>query len=314
MDTGPRINPASIPNDSTVSWRGSLERLEGAYSENTLRSYRSDFARFEAWCETTGAAALPSTPEVIAAFIANDALTAASSTLKRRLCAIRKIHRLLRMPNPVEDEEVATALRRAMRTKRRRPKQALGLTAKLRDQLIAACPDTLRGFRDRAMIAVGYDSLCRRSELVNLLIEDLALLDDGGAKLMVRRAKNDPFGDGRWAHLSPPAVRHVQAWLDKAGLTDGPMFRGVAGPRVLDRPLQPIAVNRTLKLASDRAGISAWTTQALSGHSMRVGAAQDLMAAGRGLLQIMTAGGWTSVNVVGRYVREADVNVWAEPR
>jgi hypothetical protein len=47
---------------------------------------------------------------------------------------------------------------------------------------------------------------------------------------------------------------------------------------------------------------------------MRVGAAQDLMVAGRGLLQIMTAGGWTSVNVVGRYVREADVNVWAEPR
>ena len=47
-----------------------------------------------------------------------------------------------------------------------------------------------------------------------------------------------------------------------------------------------------------------------SGHSMRVGAAQDLMAAGRSLLQIMSAGGWTSVNVVGRYVRDADVNVW----
>ena len=44
---------------------------------------------------------------------------------------------------------------------------------------------------------------------------------------------------------------------------------------------------------------------------MRVGAAQDLMTAGKSLLQIMSAGGWTSVNVVGRYVGEADWNVWA---
>jgi len=210
----------------------------------------------------------------------------------------------------VEDEEVATALRRAMRSKRRRPKQALGLTAKLRDQLIAGCPDTLFGLRDRAMIAVGYDSLCRRSELVNLLVEDISPREDGGAKLMVRRAKNDPFGDGRWAHLSPEAVAHLRRWLDQARLSEGPIFRGVAGGRVFDRPLRSLAVNRTLKLAPLRAGLSMQVVDGLSGHSMRVGAAQDLMVAGRGLLQIMSAGGWTSVNVVGRYVREAEFSVW----
>jgi hypothetical protein len=80
-----------------------------------------------------------------AGFIAADAVKSASSTLKRRLCAIRKVHRLMRLANPVEDEEVTTALRRALRSKRRRPKQALGLIATMRDQLIAACPDTLTG-------------------------------------------------------------------------------------------------------------------------------------------------------------------------
>ena len=59
-----------------------------------------------------------------------------------------------------------------------------------------------------------------------------------------------------------------------------------------------------------RAGLDESVWRTLTGHSMRVGAAQDLMCAGRDILVIMTAGGWTSMNVVGRYVREAQMNVW----
>lgn len=297
--------------DSQACWRNELQRLEGAYSDFTLRSYRSDFGIFEAWCLSTGATMLPASPEVVADFIADDAVRSASSTLKRRMCAIRKVHRLLRLPCPVDDEVVAIALRRAFRSKRRRPNQALGLTAVLRDRLIAACPDTLVGLRDRAMIAVGYDTLCRRSELVNLLVEDMTRTADGAARLLVRRAKNDPFGDGRWAYLSPTAVQYLDRWTQDAGVETGQMFRGVNRGHVQPGGLQPIVVNRLIKAAAARAGMPATTMKGLSGHSMRVGAAQDLMAAGTGLLQIMNAGGWTSIDVVGRYVREADVNIWS---
>ena len=44
-------------------------------------------------------------------------------------------------------------MRRALRSKLQRPRQALGLTRDLRDRLIRACPDTLTGKRNRAMIA-----------------------------------------------------------------------------------------------------------------------------------------------------------------
>jgi integrase/recombinase XerD len=91
------------------------------------------------------------------------------STLRRRLAGIRKLHRLMRLPNPVEDEEVLLAMRRALRTKPRRQKQAYGLTKDLRDKLIAARPETLLDLRNRAIIAVGYDTLCRRSELSRLI-------------------------------------------------------------------------------------------------------------------------------------------------
>ena len=63
-----------------------------------------------------------------------------------------------------------------------------------------------------------------------------------------------------------------------------------------------------------RAFVRRFTLRALSGHSMRVGAAQDLMAAGRDILMIMNAGGWTSATMVARYVSGAQVNVWTLPR
>ena len=51
-------------------------------------------------------------------------------------------------------------------------KEATALLARriedLRDKLIAACSNTPIGSRNRAIIAVGYDTLCRGSELVGL--------------------------------------------------------------------------------------------------------------------------------------------------
>ena len=49
---------------------------------------------------------------------------------------------------------------------------------------------------------------------------------------------------------------------------------------------------------------------AFSGHSLRVGAAQDLLCAGHDTAANMRAGGWKSVNVLGRYLELAEHNVW----
>ena len=42
-------------------------------------------------------------------------------------------------------------------------------------------------------------------------------------------------------------------------------------------------------------------------HSARVGAAQDMAAAGIDILALMQAGGWQSPTIVGRYIRKLDV-------
>ena len=48
----------------------------------------------------------------------------------------------------------------------------------------------------------------------------------------------------------------------------------------------------------------------VSGHSLRVGAAQDLLIRGYDTAAIMRAGGWTNMNTLSRYLRYAQHNIW----
>ena len=72
---------------------------------------------YEAWCLEQGVDLFPASSGIIADFIPARASLDAASTLRRRLYGIRKIHRLLRLPSLVDDEDVAIALRRALRQK-----------------------------------------------------------------------------------------------------------------------------------------------------------------------------------------------------
>jgi hypothetical protein len=60
-----------------------------------------------------------------------------------------------------------------------------------------------------------------------------------------------------------------------------------------------------VKQAAKRAKLEAEVISGLSGHSMRIGAAQDMMVAGLDHIAIMQAGGWTNIDIVARYVENA---------
>ena len=49
-----------------------------------------------------------------------------------------------------------------------------------------------------------------------------------------------------------------------------------------------------------------------SGHSLRVGAAQDLPSRSYDLAAIMRAGGWSDPSTVSRYLRFSQHNIWSE--
>lgn len=72
--------------------------------------------------------------------------------------------------------------------------------------------------------------------------------------------------------------------------------------------MHPHSVGVTIKRLAKNAGLSPIEIERLSGHSMRVGAAQDMVTRGLDILPMMAAGGWKTTNVVARYIENADLS------
>lgn len=290
-------------------WASQLDalfaRCEGAYSDLTLSGYRKDLETFAGWCAENEEAFIPADPRSIASFFNEQLKTCSYSTIRRRASAIRFAHVLSDLPSPIGHSEVYLALRRAARTKGRRPKQVLGLTRDLLDKMLAACPDTLAGKRDAALLSVGYDTLCRSSELSWMRVEDVCLDE---ARIYIPRSKSDPFGDGRFAILSQQTTRLLQNWLTASHIESGALFRGLHTRAISTSHLETSSIRRILKASAKRAGLLE-EARNLSGHSMRVGAAQDLLILGYDTLAIMTAGGWRNAEVVARYVEQSKLKL-----
>jgi integrase len=291
-----------------------LTAVEGAYATRTIKGYRSDLTIFAEWCQAHSLSWLPAPPQAIAAFIDDQIGRYGISTLKRRLCAIAFAHRVRDLPVPTEANVARLAVRRASRKKAMRPKQVDGLTHDIRAAIVAHCPPTLAGVRDAALISVGYDTLCRSSELSAMRVEHVRLHEDGGVSILIPRSKADIAGKGRVAYISPETARLLSRWMNEAGLTEGPLFRSLHLGRLPDSPLVTSSIRRLIKRAAERAGFGPPVSCALSGHSMRVGAAQDMLVAGFDALAIMQAGGWKSANVVLRYVENASTRELHERR
>lgn len=66
--------------------------VASAKSPATLKAYRNDWRDFESWCRLHNLPSLPSTPETVSLYIADQASTRAVATITRRLTSITKAH------------------------------------------------------------------------------------------------------------------------------------------------------------------------------------------------------------------------------
>ena len=278
-----------------------LQATNGAFSSNTERAVRSDLGIYAAWCEGEGKRALPARPRTVAAFVDAMAEVRAPATVRRYVTSIDIAQRALGLEKPLGSPPVQLALKRMYRRKGRRQDQAAGLTWPLRQRLLEAAGDRLIDDRNRALLAVAYDAMLRRTELVSLQVTDLLEELQGDGSLLVRRSKTDGEGEGEIVWVGPDTVRLVRGWLERGGISEGRLFRSVGKGGRTGEGLDPSQVPRIFKAMAREAGLPALVAQGLSGHSARVGAAQDMVAAGIELPAILHAGRWKSTAMVNRY-------------
>ena len=291
-------------------WRSEFKRLEGAYAPSTLRGYYSDIQKFTDWCAREALEPFPAAVDTVCEFVTAQGVDLRPDSVRRCLCAIRKIHHLLRLPDPTTDENVNLAMRRLKRAKLGRPRQAKGMTRAHLEQCLAVQPDSPWGLRNRALLSLGFDLLTRRSELVALMTDDIEFRSDGTLRVIIRRGKTDPFGIGRIGFTSRRSAQLMGEWLAWRGDDIVPLFCGIYRGTAINRSLETTKVKLIVKEAIAAAGLPPEEVAAFSSHSLRVGAAQELLRAGFNTAAIMRAGGWKSTNVLARYLEFAEHNVW----
>jgi integrase len=105
------------------------------------------------------------------------------------------------------------------------------------------------------LVAVAYDTMCRREELVSLLVKDIAEAGDGSGSILIRRSKTDTTGEGATAYLSPLTMRPVGERIKESGLKAGPIFVRVHGATGVGTSLTPQNVMTILRKVGQRIGL-----------------------------------------------------------
>jgi len=288
-----------------------VQKIEGAYAYSTIRAYKADFGKFIEFCEERNEGALPALPSSIADFIialSNDKRSSAS--IRRALCGISTIHKLNRFEDPTKDPDVTIEMRRMHRKLGRSAKQAGSINLDTLDEMLLATDDSIRGLRDRALLLVAYDTLCRRSELVSLQVKDVKINMKNGiesASILLRKSKTDQDSTGKWLHLSQRAHLALVEWMKDLPKGQEYLIVGIdRGGRISRCILSSGQVNRIYKRIARDAGLDELVIEGISGHSMRVGAAQDLLNSGASMPIIMQRGRWSKTDTVMRYVENTN--------
>jgi integrase len=144
--------------------------------------------------------------------------------------------------------------------------------------------------------------------LVSLEFEDFLInKKDGSVKLTLRKSKTDPHGIGKNLYLGGEAQEAIKKWINKSKISSGKIFRAITATGKVKESLNSSHVGRIYKKIARLSMIDKSIIRNISGHSMRVGAAQDLLLSGATLPTLMNRGRWSKTDTVMRYTELVNI-------
>ncbi|HXB28116.1 MAG TPA: site-specific integrase [Gemmatimonadaceae bacterium] len=324
-----RLAELSVEVDITEGVRRAVSYAQDVISERTRKGYANEFARFAAWADEQKLPSLPTSPEIVAVYLAaladgkvrmrwvgRGSIERETQTKKTPATIERAFIGIIHAQREAGHEwprahpllaRVMRGIRRKLGTKQKRV-AAIGL-ADLR-ALIEQCPKTLAGARDRAMLSIGFFAALRRSELVALDAADIKATPKG-LLVTIRKAKEDQTANGRTVALprtedeSICPVRLLRAWLKASKIELGPLFRRIdRGGNLGSSALSSQVVGMIIKQLADAAGLDA---SKFSGHSLRAGFVTSAAQAGKSFMSIMNQTGHRDIRTAMTYIRPATV-------
>lgn len=236
------------------AWRMTVALvLDGITSPHTHRSYEHALEEFLIWIQAEpGRRFTKATVQRYRRELETKGL--APSSVNVRLAAIRHLA-IEAADNGMMPGELAAGIARAHGVKRSGVRLGYWLTAEQAESVLAMPdPETIKGIRDRAILALLVGAGLRRSELCALNIEHLQLRDGRWLinDLVGKRGhiRTVPLAD--WTH----AV--LCRWFEAAGIQSGPVFRRVTRHGYIGvKRLSPQAVFAIVRTYAGQASLPA---------------------------------------------------------
>lgn len=270
-------------------------------SESTRRTYAERMRIWVRRADERGYEVMPARPEQLAAYFTEEAARGlVPNSLRGMVKAIAYHHKRHGLESPI-NEFVSSVLDGLYRMYARPDKQAKGLTERRFAAIrVTACLPRrmgrgleyeenarLRGLVNIALVGLMRDGMLRSGEAGRVQWCDLCSEPDGSGQLLIRRSKTDQPGRGETKFVSSRTMQDLAAIRN--GDKDEDFVFGFTTDRTKDR----------IKAAARYGGLG----DGFSGHSPRVGMAQDLAMAGVSLAELMTAGRWKSAEAAFIYIR-----------
>ncbi len=303
-DTHSTIRQTNAKDGAINCTRKAVDYVRASVSENTRRAYRSDLRHFIDWGGT-----IPATDVMVANYLAAHAGSLSVATLSRRVAAISKAHTSKGLKTPTQSALTQSTLKGIKRTHGRPQRVSAPLLVEDLLRIMNVLGEEPKDIRDRAILLVGFAGGFRRSELVQLDVEDIRHVRQG-VVITIRRSKTDQAGMGReigipFARGRFCPVKALEEWLQFSGTEDGAIFSSVNRyGRVGVGRLTGEAVAGVVKGRVEEIGLDPTN---YSGHSLRAGLATSAAMAGLSTLAIRQQTGHRSDAALARYIRSGEL-------
>lgn len=217
----------------------------------------------------------------------------APSTINLRLAAVRRLA-YEAADAGLLSPELAAGIQRVKGAKRVGIRLGNWLTAEQSRALLAPDPQSLKGLRDRAILAVMLACGLRRSEVANLTMQHLQQREDHWviADLIGKAAHIRSVPVPGWVKVA------IDGWTGAAEISAGPLFRCISRRGTIwGEGITEKVIWHVVKESAARAGIAK-----LSPHDCRRTCARLCHSAGGELEQIQFLLGHVSVETTERYL------------
>lgn len=287
MLTNPDPN-ALIPVDETEA----LTRLvtDGLTSDHSKRAYARALAEFFTWHKAQGRP--PLTKALVQEY--RQTLTGSPATINLKMSAIRKLAQEA-ADNGYMDQAIANGVSRVRGVTSHGVRAGNWLTKKQAQALLNA-PDTttLKGLRDRAILAVLMGGGLRRSEVAALTFQHIQQRES-------RWVIVDLVGKGNRVRTVPIASwvkLALDEWAEAGNLAAGPVFRAIhKGGFITRDTMTPQAIRDVVKQYGTEIG-----APDLAAHDLRRTYAKLARKGGSDMEQIQLSLGHASIKTTQKYL------------